>query len=126
MFPLRVCSAIWEVTQSLKRAARSKKRKEFGSERKLSIYPLSLIDSPVSSHASAVSSDSEDFESGYFADVEQETTQHFHAILIPNFKEDLDILRETLNVLACYPQARDQYDVRCPWSYAAYYMLIVQ
>ena len=34
-----------------------------------------------------------------------------HAIVIPNYKEEVDSLRETLDVLASHPQARDSYDV---------------
>lgn len=46
------------------------------------------------------------------ADIDQDRI--IHAILIPNYKEELDGLRETLDVLACHPQARYQYDVRNP------------
>ena len=35
-----------------------------------------------------------------------------HAIILPNYKEDLDTLRETLDVLACHPQASSSYEVR--------------
>lgn len=35
-----------------------------------------------------------------------------HAILLPNYKEDIDTLRETLEVLASHAQARTSYDVR--------------
>ncbi|RFU24815.1 hypothetical protein B7463_g11527, partial [Scytalidium lignicola] len=34
-----------------------------------------------------------------------------HAVLIPNYKEDINGLRETLDVLACHPQAPYQYDI---------------
>ena len=34
-----------------------------------------------------------------------------HAIILPNYKEDLDTLRETLDVLACHPQASTTYEV---------------
>lgn len=37
-----------------------------------------------------------------------------HAIIIPNYKEDVDGLRETLGVLASHPQARVSYDVSSP------------
>ena len=38
-----------------------------------------------------------------------------HAIILPNYKEDIDILRETLDVLACHPQAASSYDVSCAY-----------
>ncbi|KAG5987584.1 hypothetical protein E4U54_004934 [Claviceps lovelessii] len=34
-----------------------------------------------------------------------------HAIMIPNYKEEMDTLQETLEVLASHPQARSSYDV---------------
>jgi hypothetical protein len=38
--------------------------------------------------------------------------QHIlHAIIIPNYKEELDTLRETLEVLGCHSQASSAYDV---------------
>ena len=36
-----------------------------------------------------------------------------HAIMIPSYKEDIDTLRGTLDVLAGHPMASLQYDVRC-------------
>lgn len=34
-----------------------------------------------------------------------------HAIIVPNYKEELDTLRETLDVLGSHPQARTSYEV---------------
>lgn len=34
-----------------------------------------------------------------------------HAIVIPNYKEELDTLKETLEVLASHPHAHEAYDV---------------
>ncbi|KAL3435489.1 glycosyl transferase family group 2-domain-containing protein [Aspergillus tetrazonus] len=42
------------------------------------------------------------------AEVAEEVT---HAIIIPNYNEDIDTLRETLNVLARHPRARSQYEI---------------
>ena len=36
-----------------------------------------------------------------------------HAIILPNYKEDIDTLRTTLHVLASHPRASSQYEVRC-------------
>jgi hypothetical protein len=118
IFPFRACWAIWDITRSLKRMSPARRYRDhdthhhLGPERKLSTYSLSSsADTLTPSRASATSSDTEDFDSGYFADVEPESPQHFHALLIPNYKEDVDVLRETLDVLASHPQARAQYDV---------------
>jgi hypothetical protein len=111
MFPFRACWAVWDITRSLKHVLRSKKLREPCPKRKLSTHSLSSAETVTASRPSVASSDTEDFDSGYFADVEPEVTQQFHAILIPNYNEDLDVLRETLDVLACHPQARAEYDV---------------
>jgi hypothetical protein len=34
-----------------------------------------------------------------------------HAIILPNYKEDMDTLKETLEVLASHPQAKSSYEV---------------
>lgn len=34
-----------------------------------------------------------------------------HAIILPNYAEDIDTLRTTLNVLSSHPRARSQYEV---------------
>jgi hypothetical protein len=47
-------------------------------------------------------------------DVEFDQDKVIHAIIVPNYKEDVDGLRETLDVLASHPQARMSYDVSIP------------
>ena len=49
-------------------------------------------------------------------DVEFDQDKVIHAIIVPNYKEDVDGLRETLDVLASHPQARMSYDVSIPNS----------
>jgi len=48
---------------------------------------------------------------GYYIDADAGQEKILHAILIPNYKENIDDLRETLDVLASHPQARSTYDV---------------
>jgi hypothetical protein len=43
---------------------------------------------------------------------EDGTSSVIHAIVIPNYKEEIDVLRETLDVLASHPGARSSYEVR--------------
>lgn len=50
----------------------------------------------------------------FYTDTDSELDKIIHAILIPNYKEELDGLRETLDVLASHPQARSSYDVSIP------------
>jgi len=39
-----------------------------------------------------------------------------HAILIPNYKEDMETLSDTLRVLAAHPRAHTLYDVGLSWA----------
>jgi hypothetical protein len=39
-----------------------------------------------------------------------------HAILIPNYKESVDGLRETLDVLGSHPQAKYSYHASIPYT----------
>lgn len=110
VFPVRACWAIWDITRDLKKISAGRKLREFTSQRKLSTYLLSA-ETVTTSRASTISSDTENFDSGYLADIEPEIARNFHAVLIPNYKEDVDVLRETLDVLGSHPQARTQYDV---------------
>jgi hypothetical protein len=81
------------------------------TERKLSSSSLSSAETLAPSSSSSTLGDTEDLDSGYYADVEPDLRRPIHAVLIPNYKEDIDVLRETLDVLASHPQARCQYDV---------------
>jgi hypothetical protein len=76
----------------------------------------SLSSSETLTQSSSASSESGDFDlEKYSADTTPATEAVIHAIIIPNYKEELDTLTETLDVLASHPQARDCYDVRaCP------------
>lgn len=42
---------------------------------------------------------------------EMEDEEVVHAIILPNYCEDMDTLQTTLRVLACHPRARSQYEV---------------
>lgn len=113
IFPFRACWGIWDVTRGLKKVTGSKKLRSFRTERKLSSSSLSSAET-LTPGSSSTSSDTEDFEAGYYADIESDQLRPIHAVLIPNYKEDVDVLRETLDVLASHPRARRQYDVSWP------------
>jgi hypothetical protein len=61
--------------------------------------------------SSTSSSEAGDVEPESFADADIAPDRVIHAIVIPNYKEENDTLRETLEVLASHPQARNTYDV---------------
>jgi len=113
-FPLRLCWSVWDMTASLKKTARSKTLKDFkfAHRRRLSSTSLSSSETLTSSHASSsASSEAGDVEPEFYNDADLATDRVIHAIVLPNYKEEMDTLRETLDVLASHPQARNCYDV---------------
>jgi hypothetical protein len=113
IFPMRACWAVEDLTRSLKKVALNKQLSEFkfSHARRLSSTSLSSAETLTSSKASSASSEAEDIELGYYTDAGVEQEKILHAIIIPNYKENIDDLRETLDVLASHPQARSTYDV---------------
>lgn len=114
IFPLRSCWAMWDVTRQLKKTARSKALRDlkFAHRRRGSSTSLSSSETLTSSHASSTtSSEDGDLEAELYMDGDAEPDRIVHAIVIPNYKEEMDTLRETLEVLGCHPQARNSYDV---------------
>jgi hypothetical protein len=110
MFPLRACWSILDLTKSIAKA-RLKTLRELkltrqrrGSSTSLSSTEVESVSSPG---CSASSSEAGDMEPHFFDDAASVT----HAIIIPNYKEEMDTLRETLDVLASHPQAQASYDV---------------
>lgn len=113
IFPLRSCWAVWDMTSSLRKSAHSKalQNLKFAHRRRGSSTSLSSSETLTSSHASSASSEAGDFEAELYTDGDAEPDRVVHAIVIPNYKEELDTLRETLEVLGSHPQARNSYDV---------------
>jgi hypothetical protein len=115
MFPLRSLWAVWDITSSLKKTAQNKSLKDFkfAHRRRGSSTSLSSSETLTSSKELPSSSSSEagDYDLEASADSDIATDRVIHAIIIPNYKEEMDTLRETLEVLASHPQARSTYDV---------------
>jgi hypothetical protein len=114
IFPLRAIYSVFEMTRSLQKTARSKSLKDFkfAHRRRGSSTSLSSSETLTSSHAtSSNSSEAGDIEAEFYTDADIAPDRVVHAIVIPNYKEEMDTLRETLEVLASHPQARNSYDV---------------
>jgi hypothetical protein len=114
MFPLRACWALWDITRSLKKTARSKTLRDFkfAHRRRGSSTSLSSSETLTSSHGcSASSSEAGDLDAELYTDGDVAPDRVIHAVIIPNYKEEMDTLKETLEVLASHPQARNSYDV---------------
>jgi hypothetical protein len=118
MFPIRSLWSVWDITRSLKKTARSKTLKDFkfAHRRRGSSTSLSSSETLTSSrdNSSSASSDAGDLDNEFYTDADNTQDSLVHAIVIPNYKEEMDTLRETLEVLACHPQARSTYDVSLP------------
>ena len=115
IFPIRSCWAVFTITRSLRKNARSKSMKDFkfAHRRRGSSTSLSSSETLTSSRdlSSTSSSEAGDLDPEFYADADIAPDRVIHAIIIPNYKEENDSLRETLDVLASHPQARNTYDV---------------
>ncbi|KAI1760979.1 glycosyl transferase family group 2-domain-containing protein [Hypoxylon sp. FL1150] len=117
-FPMRSCWAMVDITSGMKKAARSKSLKDFklshrrrGSSTSLSSSETLTSSKEDSLPSSATTSEAGDIESELYTDGDIEPDRIIHAIVIPNYKEEVDSLRETLDVLASHSQARYCYDI---------------
>ncbi|KAK4240845.1 glycosyl transferase family group 2-domain-containing protein [Achaetomium macrosporum] len=117
IFPLRSCWAVFTITRSLRKAARARALRDlkFGHRRRGSSTSLSSSETLTSSRDLSSTSSSEagdfDLDPESLLDGDIAPDRIIHAIVIPNYKEENDTLRETLEVLASHPQARTTYDV---------------
>lgn len=117
VFPLRACWTVWTLTQSLKRAAQSHSLLDLKklASRRDSYTSVSSSETLISSHnggCSSTTSEAGDIDPELYTDgVSGAGDNVIHAIIIPNYKEEHDTLKETLEVLASHPQAQDSYDV---------------
>ncbi|KAH8890815.1 hypothetical protein GQ53DRAFT_649750 [Thozetella sp. PMI_491] len=117
MFPLRSLWSVWDITSRLKKTAMNKSLKDFklAHRRRGSSTSLSSSETLTSSKELPSSSSSEagdaDYDIEAAAECDIATDRVIHGIIIPNYKEEMDTLRETLEVLASHPQARSTYDV---------------
>ncbi|KAI1341504.1 glycosyl transferase family group 2-domain-containing protein [Xylariaceae sp. FL0016] len=117
-FPLRSIWSIFDVTRCMERNAKSKSLRDYklshrrrGSSTSLSSSETLTSSKDCSMASSTTSSEAGDIESEFYADTDKGIESVVHAIVIPNYKEEVDTLRETLDVLASHPQARDTYDI---------------
>ncbi|KAK4164258.1 glycosyl transferase family group 2-domain-containing protein [Cladorrhinum sp. PSN259] len=114
-FPLRSCWSVYTITKSLKKAAcaRTLRDIKFSYMRRSSSISLDSSETLTSSRelSSTSSSEAGDADTDYYTDGDVAPYHIIHAIVIPNYKEETDTLRETLEVLACHHQARTTYDV---------------
>ncbi|PHH55344.1 hypothetical protein CFIMG_007365RA00001 [Ceratocystis fimbriata CBS 114723] len=122
VFPIRACYAISSITKAIRQRTRTyavSTASKFPTDRRgscisLNSFGFSTLVSPTvlsdSSHTSSSSESTDgDFQPGL---CEEEALSHvIHAIIVPNYKEEMETLRETLDVLASHPLASFSYDI---------------
>ncbi|KAG7137248.1 hypothetical protein HYQ45_005399 [Verticillium longisporum] len=114
-FPFRSCYAVISMTWNLKKTALNKRLRDFkfAHRRRGSSSSLSSSETLTSYYAcSSITSQPGDPQVEAYSESSDYVLGHvIHAIIIPNYKEEVDTLRETLEVLASHPQAVNSYDI---------------
>ncbi|OAA73165.1 hypothetical protein ISF_00066 [Cordyceps fumosorosea ARSEF 2679] len=115
--PIRACMAVCDITACLRKDARLHAIRDYKMHRPRRESQTSISSSEtltterLSISASSVEPMS-DIELSSMSESEEPTADSvIHAIIIPNYKEEIDTLRESLEVLACHPHAAMTYDV---------------
>ena len=119
IFPIRASWAVWDLMQSLSHTTRNS-LKNISSQalhRRGSYASVSSSETLIcdqNGFSTSGSSEAGEIEIEMYTDAEEHPRAEpvIHAIVIPNYKEEMDTLRETLEVLASHPQAYNSYDVR--------------
>jgi hypothetical protein len=113
LFPVRLWWAVRSMTSNLKRAEtqaapvrRITPRIQFKTSESESGYEDSISSDCSESEVEVAT------ESSFTTESEYEDELLVHAIILPNYKEEMDTLRETLEVLASHQLARSSYEVR--------------
>ncbi|XWW92168.1 hypothetical protein V2A60_000091 [Cordyceps javanica] len=115
--PIRACMAVWDITASLRKDARLHAIRDYKMHRprRESQTSISSSETLTTERLSISASSTEpmsDIELCSMSESEEPTADVVvHAIIIPNYKEEIDTLRESLEVLACHPHASMTYDV---------------
>lgn len=106
-FTTRLAWSLWTVTRETKRAL-ARRPSSKASRLSLESGADKLTDGTITpSEEGSVSSISDD---STLLEMDK-PTEVIHAIIIPNYSEDVHTLRTTLDVLASHPRARTQYEV---------------
>ena len=114
VFPIRLCWATRSLTKrlrgvSVKQVSTPRPRRRSMKEIKHQDdgYEASISSFADSSSSSVYSESTDDCS----PEREKLSDVVLHTIIVPNYKEELDTLRETLEVLACHRHAKNTYEV---------------
>ena len=98
-FTVRLSFALFRVTKETKEAL---ERRAWRTPR--SSFDGRFVDSPIANQEYPD-------PSAFKTNDSREEEEVIHAIIVPNYAEDIDTLRTTLNVLASHPRASSQYEI---------------
>ncbi|PMD18508.1 hypothetical protein NA56DRAFT_672343 [Hyaloscypha hepaticicola] len=106
LFPIRLCWAVKSMTTNLKRT-----QIQAAPLRKLAKRIQFRHSKSESGYEDSLSSDYSESDVEVSTESEYEDELLVHAIILPNYKEEMDTLRETLEVLASHQLARSSYEI---------------
>ena len=107
LFPLRLCWSLWQITgqvQDLNSQHTTTFNQATDDTKSRTVGSVGASLSPIDTSGNKDRDDWPESPKGNSGMV-------FHAIMIPIYKEEIETLRETLDVLASHGQARTSYDV---------------
>lgn len=113
LFPLRLIWAIRSMTRNLKAMSIPITVPSFSKIRRRSGHLSPLSGTSESGYEDSILSESEAELSSTTTESDWDETPLLHAIIVPNYKEELDTLRETLDILGSHSQASSSYEVSC-------------
>lgn len=120
-FPLRLCWSSWSLTQRLKAAGALQLQQMPAPSQGCPKEHWKTSDSGYeSSNSSAPLSPSSELRGGSAFEKGEYDDLILHTIILPNYKEDMDTLKETLDVLASHSQAVSSYEVSSQLSIDEY------
>lgn len=108
LFPLRLCWSLWQITGQVQ---------DINSQHTTSLDNQVTDDTKtrtvgsVGGSLSPIDTSGNEHRDDWPESSKGNSGMIYHAILIPIYKEEIDTLRDTLDVLASHAQARTSYDV---------------
>jgi hypothetical protein len=106
LFPIRLCWAVRSMIKNLKIQQQAP-----SARRRTAKIQFKTTESE-SGYEDSMPSDFSESEIEVSTESEYDDEPLVHAIILPNYKEDMDTLRETLEVLASHQLASSSYEVR--------------
>ena len=115
LFPLRLCWSLWQITGQVQ-DLNSQHTTNLGNQATEDTKTRTV--GSVGGSLSPIDTSGNEHRDDWPESPKGNSGMVYHAIMIPIYKEDIDTLRDTLDVLASHAQARTSYDVSLPAGFA--------